>query len=890
MKFRRKLLHGPSTPLPLGRSTFNVGLVPSPRSVCSRLHYRKLCWHSSQGSSAYFDGNRCGARPIFHQRSSTISSHDGRLIIAGSASPSSSLLSPYDLRGTSNVLSPKWMHLSPCLGAALSASPMLGNLIRLGRHRGWEGRPKDEGDSDYDAFHATQLAQTSFLATSLFFQMIRESPIHLVRNRSMPASYLTPSMVGSFLAYSLAPGTSSSTVRKALRDDFGIKSNYIDETFWTGISLARWMDLVVDGQGSTTKQVRYSAQLQVTLVPSLWLIALWSVASTKDDLIEYFRALDQGLLRVNRCDEKDGQRFLGAKHHDVGDLLSSSIPFTDADFDNSRLEDAMDRLIHYYRNRITSSVGGNVEDFNGDYFHVASALELICASIVLQQDPFRPPRRGYANEGGTRRPPGAIPNGVYNFDGSDYRADCVEVVIREIVRLLLWDPVAGSWDLRRLPQTASPRLIELLLMEQRILEPENQSDNDKACSTDDREREIGQGWFDMLSNLPGCDYLSRSPGGKSFELAPTIESISKALWHLLVMGRSPTFNAGSSLTENKRMQEQRQKPWITLYDLASFLFLSSADTTPPPLLCVRQDRLRHSQWSSEGVKPSNKIIEHEVVTLQVEGSPQALEIRLRCDMEERSGMAVVTHLTEPRLDLQLDLRQVRELQDLYYKESCARDTSSAVPGHCDPSLAMLCLVLPPNEENTMGYGIENAMKSYLLSLATPYGPDRREIRMTDLGRVNGNGDRSKNSQSPIPESERHMRRLDLLRSKQVLKDRILQASRLAETLPVSGSHLLVWILHESPSVVESSCPADVLSAWDTDIDVERTLLALPIQLLEDEAVKEAIQRNWACRGQALVMLINWRLGRLTFLDILGQAKVSEMLDIASMMGYGRGRE
>lgn len=109
------------------------------------------------------------------------------------------------------------------------------------------------------------------------------------------------------------------------------------------------------------------------------------------------------------------------------------------------------------------------------------ALEVTCASVAVQHA-YKP----------------AIAPGKFGYDGGPPKSDCVEVTVRELFDLSLWDESTGSFDLSRLPPTASQELIDLY------------------------ERQGGgERWFHGLSDLPGCDYLMTSPnGGKPYKLTP----------------------------------------------------------------------------------------------------------------------------------------------------------------------------------------------------------------------------------------------------------------------------------------------------------------------------------------------------------------------------------
>ncbi|KAL3903989.1 MAG: hypothetical protein SGILL_010240, partial [Bacillariaceae sp.] len=560
-------------------------------------------------------------------------------------------------------------------------------------------------------------------------------------------------LVGSLLAHSVGrqnhTKNSRGTIRAALKRDFGIRSNYIHNDQWTGISVARWMDLVAMNDDDTTSTDTPSAlNLNQTLIPALWLIALWGLASSSNCLLDYFMALEQtGNVQL------DSKR-MGNGYH--GMPTTSRPMFVEADFSDSKIQDAMDRLFHYYNQSCTYDEYRN----NSNHAHAgkdedddlaAHALELVCATIELQQQ--------YTNAAIP-----VLPNGYYRIDGGEIRADCVEVAIREIFYLLLWTNEASSGDgfldLTRLPSTTCARLIELLRLENEHLKEASKS----------LELDFGKAWFDLLSNRRDCLYLSKSPRGTQYELAPNIEGMSVVLWSLLAAGD---------------YKQQLSHPWRSLHDLADFWFSVHPETP----LFVQQDTLRH-------VQSEDKVVEHETVVLGCKTSSRALEIRMRCDWEEACGMAAVTRLSEQHSQHQLDPEQVTQLHKL-----SASSAGKDIRASHDPSLAMLCLALPPWKD---GMGIFSM-------LATPYGSDRRRIWLDSADKKNMANERN---------------RQELMESQRILKEQILYACQLCQEMPRLGAQVLCWILQESPTVVERSESLLDLDKSDHS-DIEDAILTLP---------------------------------------------------------------
>lgn len=284
-------------------------------------------------------------------------------------------LTPLHLLETASLLAPKWRHLSPCLGAALTTSPFVGNLLRLGASLpSCQDRPSG-------------LEQPCALASHLFFQMMRESPLHVTKTKSMPAAYLSPKLIGSILGNSLLLSNeiSEEDIRRILREDYGIKSNYIHQTQWTGVSVARWLDLF---------QMSQRTPNDPTLITSLWMLVLWELAESKGCLLEYFIELDKRVSIGTNGESifcRDQELVQAILHDPCAREEWSKRTFSEEDLSSPDvLEDALDKLLHHDND-----------------MERARAFELVCATISLQQVSSRKP---------------SIPNGYFGYDGGDIKA------------------------------------------------------------------------------------------------------------------------------------------------------------------------------------------------------------------------------------------------------------------------------------------------------------------------------------------------------------------------------------------------------------------------------------------------------------------------------------
>lgn len=836
-----------------------------------------------------------GARPLYFQQSPRAVpppnyNHAASTTTKATKDPNTQTalpITPYEFSGTASVLPPHAWHLSPCLGAALSISPLAGNLMRLGQrqpHSLETGRANDESTvcdsantTDTDRHWSELLSRVGFLANNLFFQMIRESPIHMGRNKSMPAVYLTPGLIGCLLAHHQTSTSSpkklpkknrtnrrgrgssrsngnrsfkkdpNSTIKEALKRDFGIRSNHIYGSQWTGISLARWMDLVIPNEhisssiSSNNDDVTIEV-FQQSMVSALWLIALWGVTPSRESLLDYYDAVERSGIA---CDLDTLRR---------NDQHAS---FTADDFAPKEMEAAMNRLLEHY-----SSDEGDARRKTDDAAATARAFELVCAAIVLQQQERQTPTSIHS-----LRP--AVPNGYFAFDGGGTNADCAEVAVREILSLLLWDNALGRMDTSRLPATASRELREFFHL---LNNHEGQSidGGGNGESSFERQEELGQTWFNLLSDLPHCDYLAVSPNGRAYELAPTSKSISGVLWHLLVGQEEPSV-----------------RPWTSLHDLVEFWTEQQQDYQQSETLILKYDCLKHQSVDGNSM-------EHELISLHLQDNSRAIELRLRCDFQKASGMAAVTHLAKPRQQQLIDSKQVLELLELcffrrsdsrnHHEEQKDRKGKPIAESHHDPSLTMLCLALLSEHESPFPFLPENAKDTpatmpligleSLFWLATPYGADRRELKATS------NGDPS--------DCDREV----LVQSRFLLRERILHICRICATHPRSGAHLLSWILQESPIVVETSSSSDNVLDWLDDAAIEEALLSLPTSVLDSDSILEAIEWNWTCvrKGRIMTRVIRWKLGKLSTLQVFVKSKFHELAEVASLATSIKGSE
>jgi hypothetical protein len=769
----------------------------------------------------------------------------------------SSLLT-LSLKDTTSILAPKWAHLSPCFGAALTTSPMIGNLLRIG-----------PGVSQRN----TVLSDTAILTNHLFFQMIRESPIFLTRTKSMPAAHLTPRLIGGIVGHSLAPQQNSSScsrtqIQQYLKQEFGIQSNKINGNQWTGISLTRWMDLFHlsrQQQTSTTTTNMHWMPLAV------WLVALWETSHSKLCWLDFYLECDKQVQAtfhesIFRQDDDDESfiKALQEKDPTALDQWQSQSYCPNQDLSISNVQSALDQLIYYYDNDDDDNAHKSSNNMDSHQWRdVSRALEVVCASVALGQVPLHGPKP-------------SVPNGYYGYDGGDLKAgtcnvylnpiaflyntcvrslsyytillydyrlhhdvlyyvvDCVEATIREIMDLLLWDDDSGSFDLSRLPPTAAP---ELAAFYQKVSGQSTEDNGGFENDDDDKHHEIGKEWFDMLSGLPGCDYLATGPdNGKFYELAPTMESAAKVCHHLLVTGDSTSS----------------QPMWTTLHDLSKAWNAQS--------LHVQSDTLLHR------ISSSKHTARHEIATLQLSSNPNCMELRMRCDWSKQSGFSAVTHLRQRRNHLE-------QAQIQKFRHCLLQNDSDS------PIRRLLALSLSADDDDVgqvhEANGNDDEMELFQLDLlSTPFGCDRRGVIVHEQ---DSDIQHQQHLQEEFIHGEHHV-------NCSLLKAALYRICDLQDQDPESCRMLLIWMLQESPVVVESSLPSTAGTTFDRELEL--AILSLPTEILANEMVQQSLWNNNSglLRGTLLAACAQFKSGKASLFDIIfGDLKPNEVISLVSLL-------
>ena len=406
--------------------------------------------------------------------------------------------------------------------------------------------------------------------------------------------------------------------------------------------------------------------------------------------------------------------------------------------------------------------------------------------------------------------------------------------------LLLWDEGTGTFDLTRLPDSTHPELLTFY----RKLQPSasnGASVSKKEISSTLAGKLVGKEWFDLLSDLPGCDYFMEGNTGKRYELIPTMENVSKVCGRLLLAQENPSTSPSQA------------SEWTTLDDLA-------AAWSPISSLMVQQKTLYH-QISSE------RKAKHEIATFQIPQSPHCIEIRMRCELEDSSGFSAVTHLRHPHQVM--DANQVERF----------RKISASSENYRDDPLVQLLSVLFASEcfsfDDTLhgallDDSITNKRHSYFTKidlLSTAFACDRRRIIL-----VNEEGE---NGQENLMARELFDYE-EFLKSQAVLRNAMLSACYLEKEDPESSEILLQWLLRETPKLSDFADAVADGSDLSYDKVLETNLLSLSPEFWSNEVVEEALFSNTSglLRGRILSAHASLMSGKSTPLKLVFSDQLS----------------
>jgi len=657
-----------------------------------------------------------------------------------------------------------------------------------------------------------ELINASKLASHVFFQLIRESPYHVSRTKSLPASYLSPSLIGTLWGLGMTT-TTTSTARtstttslenerkRILRETHGIKSNYIHSTEWTGVSLARWMDLLPplphsgldpsssgDRHDIKSHHSRFlpSSSSSLPLTSAVWLMTLWELCQSKHDFLECLLSLEAILLpRHRRIFDMSNPLTLAILNDQTArDEWADSTFCIDRDLSSDQVQASLEQVLQNRRLLEDYIVSTQSPQQTLKSSNDATALEILCATISLHHIPEN------------SKP--MCPTGYYGFDGGGIQADCAELTVREVLNLLLWDEERGRFNTQRLPSTASKRLYELY---DETLYPFEES---------------GGEWFNLLSDLPGCDYFLESPNGRPYELVPTISNVLRAIQILLYENDDDNGSRKQPTVESK---------WSSFEDLRHVWEAHK--------LQVHERTLTHRSSTS------GELIHHEFATLKLEGSPSGIELRLRCDMNHMSGMSKVTHLRD-RQPLFVDNKEG-------WKKTFPSETTMK------QQMLGLCLGVDSmtSTKNTIPDDEDEWTTTLISILSTAYGCDRRSLLTVDI---------LKSDQDTMN-----------MKSEELLKSTILTLCQHSHEDPLVGHTLLPWILNETSTVFDGGTVMR-----NVDDAVEDAILKLPTTILKNQTLQDALEFHWAVDGKPMKAWCRWKSGHSTMGDEMRTLRLSHV--------------
>jgi hypothetical protein len=747
---------------------------------------------------------------------------------------SSRTLTHVNLKDTLTIIRPNFWHLSPCWGAALSCTPVIGNMMRIGQLQQKQSVNGTSRTTVGDMFGSNCSRN---LASTMFWQSDRWSPIQLTRKLSQPASYLTPRLMGILWYVATSSTELSEKEQRLILHREGIRSNYVNNTQWTGVSMTRWLDLLqsinnhpfllqLNSSSTQRKQYHHDNLVHVFSVAP-WLAGLWEISQTKEDLLEYLLALDES---YNGTVLDDSIELVQAiKSNDLSakqEWTSSS--FKAYELTSEKVYEYLDELL-----RIWSTPSSMFSNKFEEQKQTAALIELICASQSIQ----------YGSKP-------IVPNSRYGYDDGDEKPDCVEVLVREIFDLLLWDDSKEMFDLSRLPGTPhleaeqtprAPKSKHLLTLRD-LYQASNYTNQSRSVK---KSNNTGQQWFNACSNIPGCDYLSASPHGKPYELTPTMRNVSKAMQHLL--GLNGIESKILVDAHNTTKLETIMNLWNDRQDVDK-----SGNGYSMSIPNVQINTFQRSYRPSM----SDEMVHEEHATIYLDGSKYGIAIKL----EAAHDHASVTHLrmqqkgVHPTLGsglLRIASEPVQNNFNLHYTALLLiMVVFGTSDGHCN-NFGERQKQNQFTEQDMHQAFCSNVLLAVLLSI--PFGPDRRSSMD-----IKGTSDLNLEEKSL---SEVLQKSLDKLHASVAI---VCEHKLLIDEL----KHiLLTWLLQEWYIVVpQHSTHTSQHYSYFIMIKTENEILGLNPYLLVSLPIEST---TWACRqGPLLGLLLQYKLGKISGIDFL----------------------
>ncbi|KAJ1624601.1 hypothetical protein T492DRAFT_844628 [Pavlovales sp. CCMP2436] len=380
-------------------------------------------------------------------------------------------LTPAAVRGTMACVGARYWALSPAAGLALAQDAGLWANLRVASERREDG--------------------LSRLHRQLFFAPCHEAPIRRTRNASLPATHLTPELLGHVAGIGLLTAASDDAIHTRLRE-LGVAQLARQ----TGVSITRFVGLAKDFRAAAVLADGSVPELAPLLHPAHALTSTfaWELCASREDLLRYLLALHTYAPVLG------DERLVKSAQYRAEWLRQE---FTSVELTNEEgLADAARLLLGHEWDSLEP-----MQRLRG-----AGALELLAAAS--------------STTGKTEGPP-EVAQARYGFNGQIARADCVEVVLRQLIDWLAWCPARSGFDFRRLPYASG----EVRAFWQKL----QGEGHGAACSPAAREAQLGQRWFDICARLPRpCTFLTSSASeGGAYELAPTLGNLVSALSVLL---------------------------------------------------------------------------------------------------------------------------------------------------------------------------------------------------------------------------------------------------------------------------------------------------------------------------------------------------------------------